>query len=208
MVLHSRKNVAVSSCATNLRGWTPCPLKSFRHGTQRVGKRKDLSCWSDQPTKSGLFWITVMIFLEFQISSWYLLIFGFYTIDSKDFVCRYLLLKLCWFGLSWRNVISVWWNVLAYSPSQVALFITCILKWHHILSKETDLFFGIDHSRLFLALQHKLLSVLKAILLEAKVLAAASAVRKLVQSMRSTKALWSRHSPKRPWLCAEVGQWS
>eukprot|EP00434_Breviolum_minutum_P025898 symbB.v1.2.022899.t1/scaffold2015.1/size92276/12 len=35
---------------------------------------------------------------------------------------------------------------------------------------ETDLFFGIDHSRLFLALQHKLLSVLKAILLEAKVL--------------------------------------
>eukprot|EP00435_Cladocopium_sp_Y103_P015034 s2078_g3.t1 len=35
---------------------------------------------------------------------------------------------------------------------------------------ETDLFFGIDHSRLFLALQHKLLCVLKAILLEAKVL--------------------------------------
>ncbi|CAK9096181.1 unnamed protein product [Durusdinium trenchii] len=35
---------------------------------------------------------------------------------------------------------------------------------------ETDLFFGIDHSRLFLALQHKLLSVLKAIMLEAKVL--------------------------------------
>ena len=123
MVLHSRKNVAVSSCATNLRGWTPCPLKSFRHGTQRVGKRKDLSCWSDQPTKSGLFWITVMIFLEFQISSWYLLIFGFYTIDSKGFVCRYLLLKLCWFGLSWRNVISVWWNVLAYSP----------LRWHYSL---------------------------------------------------------------------------
>lgn len=37
-------------------------------------------------------------------------------------------------------------------------------------TKETELFFGIDHSRLFVALQHKLLSVLKAILLEAKIL--------------------------------------
>ena len=43
------------------------------------------------------------------------------------------------------------------------------------LAKETDLFFGIDHSRLFLALQHKLLCVLKAILLEAKVLVQSSA---------------------------------
>ena len=43
------------------------------------------------------------------------------------------------------------------------------------LAKETDLFFGIDHSRLFLALQHKLLCVLKAILLEAKVLVESSA---------------------------------
>ena len=42
-------------------------------------------------------------------------------------------------------------------------------------AKETDLFFGIDHSRLFLALQHKLLCVLKAILLEAKVLVQSSA---------------------------------
>lgn len=49
-----------------------------------------------------------------------------------------------------------------------------------VAPQETDLFFGIDHSRLFLALQHKLLSVLKAILLEAKVLVAASAVRNLV----------------------------
>jgi hypothetical protein len=43
------------------------------------------------------------------------------------------------------------------------------------VAKETDLFFGIDHSRLFLALQHKLLCVLKAILLEAKVLVQSSA---------------------------------
>ena len=42
-------------------------------------------------------------------------------------------------------------------------------------AKETDLFFGIDHSRLFLALQHKLLCVLKAVLLEAKVLVQSSA---------------------------------
>lgn len=40
----------------------------------------------------------------------------------------------------------------------------------HSNAKETELFFGIDHSRLFVALQHKLLSVLKAILLEAKIL--------------------------------------
>ena len=37
-------------------------------------------------------------------------------------------------------------------------------------SKDTELFFGINHSQLFRGLRHKLLSVLKAVLLEAKVL--------------------------------------
>eukprot|EP00438_Fugacium_kawagutii_P027501 Skav205610 [mRNA] locus=scaffold460:215426:221809:+ [translate_table: standard] len=45
-----------------------------------------------------------------------------------------------------------------------------VLKQIRLWAKETELFFGIDHSRLFVALQHKLLSVLKAILLEAKIL--------------------------------------
>ena len=40
--------------------------------------------------------------------------------------------------------------------------------------KDTELFFGVHHAQLFRGLRHKLLSVLKAILLEAKVLELAS----------------------------------
>ena len=70
------------------------------------------------------------VFFFFRISDIFLFLVSIPLIQRVLYVdtCCWNMLKLCWFGLSWRNVISVWWNVLAYSPSQVALFITCILK--------------------------------------------------------------------------------